>query len=106
MPRAKQSNVRYRRRIEVQLSVAGKSAQIGYSGNISMVGIMVRTPRVHPPGTILGIELRFPQRSVRLTGKVVWAREGSLEWLATGRIGMGIKFIDPPADLEELLERV
>ena len=47
----------------------------------------------------LAIDLRFPSRSIRLTGRVVWAREGSLQWLASGRIGMGIKFIDPPDEL-------
>jgi Tfp pilus assembly protein PilZ len=103
MPRPKQTTSRYRRRIEVRITAPGQVPHIGYSGNISMAGVMVRTPRVHPPGTILAIELRFPDESIRLTGKVVWAREGSLQWLASGRIGMGIKFIDPPADLAELL---
>jgi hypothetical protein len=35
----------------------------------------------------------------------MWAREGPLSWLPTGRIGMGIKFVDPPADLVTLLKR-
>jgi hypothetical protein len=95
---------RFRRRIEVQVSIGSRAPHIGYSGNISMSGIMVRTPHVHPPGTILTIDLRFPSRSIRLTGRVVWARQGSIQWLASGRIGMGIKFIDPPADLLELLQ--
>ena len=103
MPRPKQTTSRYRRRIEVHITAAGQAPHIGYSGNISMAGVMVRSPRVHPPGTIVAIELRFPKKSVRLTGKVVWAREGSIEWLASGRVGMGIKFINPPADLAELL---
>jgi len=99
MPRPKQTTSRYRRRIEVHITAPGQAPHIGYSGNISMAGIMVRTPRVHPPGTILGLDLRFPSGTIQLTGKVVWAREGSLQWLASGRIGMGIKFIDPPAEL-------
>jgi len=103
MPRAKQTTSRYRRRIEVHITAAGHAPQIGFSGNVSMAGVMVRTPRVHPPGTILAIELRFPTRSIQLSGKVVWAREGSIEWLASGRVGMGIKFINPPVELAELL---
>jgi hypothetical protein len=104
MPRPKQITSRYRRRIEVHITAPGQASHIGYSGNISMAGVMVRTPRVHPPGTILAIDLRFPSGSIHLTGRVVWAREGSLQWLASGRIGMGIKFIDPPPELADLLQ--
>lgn len=77
----------------------GNSPQLGYSGNISNTGMMIRTPNVQAPGTILELELRLPQGSIAVMGLVVWARTGPLTWLATGRIGMGVRFIDPPADL-------
>ena len=77
----------------------GRAPQIGYSGNISNTGMMIRTPNVLAPGTILDLELRLPHGSIAVTGLVVWARTGPMSWLATGRIGMGIRFIDPPADL-------
>lgn len=72
---------------------------MGYSGNISNTGMMIRTPNVLAPGTIVVLELRAPQERITLSGRVVWARTGPMSWLATGRIGMGIRFVDPPADL-------
>ena len=41
-------------------------------------------------------------KTLALAGEVVWAREGPMAWLQTGRVGMGIRFIDPPSDLAEL----
>jgi len=35
----------------------------------------------------------------------VWAREGPVQFLSTGRVGMGITFLQPPADLLSFLER-
>jgi hypothetical protein len=103
-PRAEQKATRFRRRVEVHFQEEGRPARIGYSGNISTAGMMLRTPRVHPPGTLLTLEIRFPAAPMTLLGLVVWAREGPLSWLSTGRIGMGIKFLDPPEDLADMLK--
>jgi hypothetical protein len=98
-PRAQQKDDRYRRRIEVRYSAPGQPDQMGYSANISRTGMMIRTPRVLAPGTVLQLELKFPQGTVAVRGRVVWARTGPLQWLNSGRLGMGVKFVDPPADL-------
>lgn len=103
-PRPLQKTPRHRRRVEVHYTAKGRPEQIGFSGNISASGMMLRTPQVAPPGTILRLEVRFPQRTIVLTGRVMWARTGPLSWLSTGKIGMGIKFVDPPADLVGLLK--
>jgi len=107
VPRPKQTESRKHRRIEVHyvevsFAAAHQPAKIGFTGNLSGHGMMIRTPRVLAPGTLLKIELRFPQRSLTVTGRVVWAREGPVQWLATGKVGMGVKFIDPPPELAEL----
>jgi uncharacterized protein (TIGR02266 family) len=97
--RPRKPEQRFRRRLEVRYAKPGSAPQLGYSGNISNTGMMIRTPNVLPPGTVLELELRLPQGSITLMGRVAWARTGPLTWLATGRIGMGVRFIDPPADL-------
>lgn len=102
-PRPHQARARHRRRVEVRYEANGQPQQIGFSGNISTSGMMLRTPRVHPPGTLLTLEVRFPQRTIVLGGRVMWARTGPLSWLSTGRIGMGIRFVEPPDDLADLL---
>ena len=103
-PRPAGTTPRFRRRVEVHYHVEGHAVRIGYSGNISTAGMMLRTPRVLAPGTLLTLEVRFPQGTIVLDGRVVWAREGPLSLLSTGRIGMGIKFVDPPADLDDRLQ--
>ena len=74
-----------------------------YVGNISTAGIMVRTTRVFPPGTILALHLKFPEAAFTLGAVVMWARQGNVEWLQTGRVGMGLMFVDPPPELIALL---
>ena len=77
----------------------------GWSGNISATGVMVRAVRVFPPGTVLHLEIELaPSKFLKLRGVVRWACEGTVQLLPTGRIGMGIRFIDPPADLMKLIE--
>jgi len=102
MQRRTQVKKRYRRRVEVRYGPAELQCA-GYSGNISESGIMIRATRVFAPGTLLNLELKLPARTLRLRGKVLWAREGSVQLLPTGKVGMGIKFVDPPAELAEIL---
>ena len=80
-----------------------KPDMTGYSGNISSTGIMIRAIRVFGPGTILHLEIHFPEKIILARGRVQWAREGTVQLLATGRIGMGVKFIDPPQELLDLI---
>lgn len=93
---------RSRRRLTVRYG-AGPARYIGYSANVSGTGMMIRTIRVFEPGTVLNVEVELLSRTVHLEGRVVWARAGELRWLPTGKIGMGIRFINPPEDLLELL---
>jgi len=92
--------LRYRKRVEVQFGEPGVTMRYtAYTGNISRTGIMLKTPRVFGAGTILEMEIRFPEGNMTIRGRVKWAREGSIMYLSTGRIGMGLVFIDPPEEL-------
>ena len=103
MERRKQMARRYRRRVEVRFGPAEPECT-GYSGNISGTGIMIRATRVFAPGTLLNMELRLPKNTIKLRGKVTWAREGGVQLLPTGKVGMGIRFVNPPpAELVEIL---
>lgn len=95
--RKKQMDRRSRKRIEVRYGPGGPQF-IGYSRNVSRTGIMVVAIRVFAPGTALDLEVKLPAGTFRLKGTVVWAREGPVSWLATGRVGMGISFLDPPQE--------
>jgi hypothetical protein len=101
--REKQKEARTRKRLEVRYGDGRGHVFMGYTGNVSPNGMMLRTPRVFPPGAVLHIELRFTGGRVTLRGRVKWAREGPMAWLQTGRVGMGIEFIDPPPDFADLI---
>jgi hypothetical protein len=98
MPKQKQLSQRFRRRVVVHFGPE-EPRYIGYSRNVSRTGMMVGAVKVFDPGTVLQIELDLPGGPLRTTGVVVWAREGPVQWLATGRIGMGITFLAPSDDL-------
>jgi uncharacterized protein (TIGR02266 family) len=105
MPKGKQSSKRARRRVEVRYGPDDPQF-IGYSGNVSRTGIMIRAIRVFAPGTVLNLDLKFPDAAFRVRAVVVWAREGPVQFLSTGRVGMGVTFLDAPADFLSFLERV
>ncbi len=105
MSKGKQASRRARRRVEVRFGPDDLQF-IGYSGNVSRSGIMVRSVRVFAPGTVLNLELKFPDGTFRVRGEVVWAREGPVQFLSTGRVGMGITFLQPPVDFLTFLDRV
>ncbi len=89
-----------RRRIQIRYGV-GEPEFTGYSGNISKSGLMIRALRVFEPGTVLDLEVLLGDKPFRVKGKVRWAREGNVRLLQTGRIGMGVKFVAPPANFLE-----
>jgi len=91
--------LRIRRRFEVRYGEPGGERFTGFSGNISSNGIMIRTGRVFGEGVLLEMELKMPRGSIHLKGRVRWARQGSVQLLSSGRIGMGIVLVNPPADL-------
>ena len=108
MPTRRQEEARKHRRIEVRFVLKGDGGaeghpQIGYTGNLSVHGMMIRTPRVLPPGTLLSIDLRLPKGALTVTGRVIWARQGPMQWLSTGRVGMGVRFVDVPPELTEFV---
>ncbi|MGH9750962.1 MAG: PilZ domain-containing protein [Candidatus Polarisedimenticolia bacterium] len=103
MTRPTQQSRRSRRRIQVRY---GPDAPrfIGYTRNFSRTGVMIAAIRVFPPGTVLDLEIGLPSGKVMVRGRVVWARQGSVQWMATGRVGMGLRFVDPPEGLLDLVQ--
>ena len=84
-----------RKRIEIRFG-QDRPRYIGYSRNVSKSGVMVGSTRVFAPGTMLLLEVKLSSATYLLEGIVIWAREGPVRWLSTGRVGMGIALIRPP----------
>ncbi len=103
MPRPKQEFTRIRRRVEIRYG-ADRPRYIGYSRNVSRSGMMVASVRPFAPGTLLHLEVKLPSATYRLLGRVIWAREGPVQWMTTGRVGMGIALIRPPDDFLQVVQ--
>ncbi len=97
MPRPQQEHHRLRKRIEIRYG-RDEARYVGYSRNVSEAGMMVGSTRVFAPGTLLMLEVKLPSGKYVMEGIVIWAREGPVQWLSTGRVGMGIALIKPPED--------
>ena len=102
MARPQQMFRRFHKRVEVHFG-PDRPRYIGYSRNLSRTGIMVGSTHVFAPGTVLKLQVKLPSATYSLRGRVIWAREGSVQWLATGRVGMGIALLQPPGEFLETL---
>ena len=57
---------------------------------------MIGSLKVFAPGTVLDLQLTLGDHTVALKALVIWAREGPVQWLNAGRVGMGIRFLGAP----------
>jgi len=77
----------------------------GFTKNLSATGIRIKTNNVMKPGTTLQVDLKFPDRSVSLWARVVWAKKVPAQLAHVLDCGMGLHFIDPPEDWADYFSR-
>ena len=65
-----------------------------YAENVSEGGLFISTNQVFAVGTRLHLDLRFPSRSWKLTGEVVWAIKVPEHQAGNMVCGMGIQLVD------------
>ncbi len=94
---------RARKRIEVRYGTE-KADRTAFTKDISDTGLRLRTNTVLVAGTKLRIELEFPDRVFGMWGRVEWARKVPARLTHTLECGMGISFVDPPADWKPFYE--
>jgi len=104
LEKAKRSD-RGKRRIEV-LYGPGEPLYKGYTGNVSPTGLMIRAVRVFAPGSRLNLRIKLDDRLYSVKAEVRWARQGEVQLLSTGRVGMGVRFLRPPEEFLEAISRV
>jgi Tfp pilus assembly protein PilZ len=96
----KRETVRTRKRTTVRYGVDA-AERMAFTQNLSEAGVKVRTHRVFRPGTRLYLELKFPDRSFAMRGRVAWAKTVPPQLALVVDCGMGIRFLDPPDDWDE-----
>jgi Tfp pilus assembly protein PilZ len=88
---------RAKRRVMVRFGE--KSAdRMAFTKNLSETGLFMQTNFVVKPGTVLSVELHFPDRKFSMWARVVWAKRVPPQLAHVLECGMGICFLEPTPD--------
>lgn len=70
----------------------------GFTKDVSETGLFIRTNRVEVPGSTLQLEVQFPEKTFQMWARVAWAKKVPAQLAHIIECGMGVCFINPPAD--------
>jgi len=82
---------RIRKRYTVRFGV-GDFAHTGYTQDISESGLYLMANATFVPGTILQVQIEYPEKTITVRGVVRWAKELPPAFRRNLRGGMGIEF--------------
>jgi Tfp pilus assembly protein PilZ len=99
----KRDNTRTRKRLMVKFGT-NKTDRTGFSKNISETGLLIGTNQVFKPGTTIQVEIQFPERTVSMWAKVVWAKMVPPQLAHVLECGMGVCFVEAPQDWLEFFQ--
>lgn len=88
---------RAKRRILVRFRKDATDRQ-GYSKNLSATGVFVQTNMVGAPGSVIQVELEFPDAKFAMRARVAWAKKVPPQLAHILECGMGLQFVDPPPE--------
>lgn len=100
----KQAHPRKRGRVQVRYGLDGPD-RTAFTNNLSLTGAFVKTNMVFRPGTTLQIEFEFPTERVSLWAQVVWSKRVPPQLAQAVHCGMGLRFINPGPEWEEVFNR-
>lgn len=93
----KRRESRHRKRLFVKF---GKEAplHVGFTEDLSMLGLFIKASMVFPPGTVICMELTANGKDpIQLRGRVMWAKKVPQNLLRSAKkSGMGIRLNRPP----------
>lgn len=100
---------RHRRRFALRFG-QDEATRLGFTEDISVEGMFIRTANVYPPGTELKVTLSLPDDvSVTVVGKVMWAKRVAPQMVRlVKKAGFGIRitsFIQGEADYRLACEK-
>ena len=93
----KRGRHRTRRRILVRYGV-DRPERTAFTKDLSEGGLSLRTNQVFAPGTVLQLELEFPERTFSLWARVAWAKHVPPQLAHVLECGMGLALIEPPPE--------
>lgn len=93
--RGEQRNTRRaKRRIMVRFG-EGTPNRTAFTKNLSETGLFLQTNHVYKPGTVLSVEMQFPDRTFATWARVVWAKKVPPQLAHILECGMGVCFLEP-----------
>jgi len=72
----------------------GDLAHSGYAQDVSAGGIYLQAGIIYPPGSILVLQIDYPDGPVSARGVVRWSRDLPRVFKRTLRCGMGVEFME------------
>ncbi len=77
-----------------------QAINIGFTGDISLTGIFIKTNTIYSPGSILKMEIELPDSKIlHLRGTVMWAKRVPPTLVRhIKKSGMGVKIVQPPEE--------
>ncbi len=96
---------RMKKRLQVRFG-PGDLAHAGHAQDISSGGVYLQAGIVYPPGTVLVLQIDYPEETVGVRGVVRWSRDVPPVFKRTHRCGMGVEFLEiiQPAKAEQARE--
>ncbi len=95
---------RHRKRVKVRFGPEGPE-KIAFTSNLSEHGLLLQTNHVHPPGTMLQVEVDPPgYPKFALLGRVVWVKKVPARLQQVKPSTMGLSFKEPSQDWIEFCE--
>jgi Tfp pilus assembly protein PilZ len=67
---------------------------VGFTEDISLTGMFIRTPNIYPPNTTIRIEVELVDNKVEIEARVMWAKKAPQNlYHLVKKSGMGIRFL-------------
>jgi hypothetical protein len=74
------------------------SSRSGFTKNLSETGIFIQTNLVSRPGSMIHVELEFPEAKFTMWARVQWGKKVPPQLAHILECGMGLQFVDPPPE--------
>ena len=91
--RERRRHTRVKMRLQVRFG-PGDLTHSGYSQDISSSGLYLQAGVIYPPGTVLLLEIEYPDGAITKRGVIRWSRDLPPAFKRNLRCGMGVEFLD------------
>ena len=91
--RERRRHARVKTRMQVRFG-PGDLAHSGYSQDISASGLYLQAGVIYSPGTILLLQIEYPDGAVTKRGAIRWSRDLPPAFKRNLRCGMGVEFLE------------